>query len=59
MGLFNKKKVVEDPYNGGYRLIEHDFVGDEIAYKYPVENFYSGSVVFVKPGQQIILVGQV
>lgn len=56
MGLFNKKKVVEDPYNGGYRLIEHDFVGDEIAYKYPVENFYSGSVVFVKPGQQVLFV---
>lgn len=56
MGLFNKKKEYEDSYNGGYRIIEYDFVGDEITYKYPVENFYSGSVVFVKPGQQVLFV---
>ena len=45
-----------DSFEGGYRIIEHDFGADEIAYKYPVENFYSGSVVFVKPGQEVLFV---
>lgn len=55
MGLFDKKnKSNETPNEGGYRIIEHDFYEDEVAYKYPVENFYSGSIVFVKPGQQVL-----
>ena len=56
MALFGKKNQETDDLEGGYRIIEHDFEEDEIAYKYPVENFYSGSVVFVKPGQEVLFV---
>ena len=56
MALFSKKQENTNPNEGGFRIIEHDFGDNEIAYKYPVENFYSGSVVFVNPGQEVLFV---
>ena len=55
MAFFKKNKVSE-PEEHKLIVIEHNFLTDEIAYKYPVENFYPGSVLIVKPGQEAIFV---
>lgn len=59
MSFFDKKREMQNSQNanqGNLRVIEHDFEDNEIAFKYPIVNFYSGSIVFVKPGQEVIFV---
>lgn len=57
MGLFGKKKeeqLTGEP-RGGKVDIQHAFGDDEIAYKFEVEDFYSYSTIFVKPGQEALV----
>ena len=42
--------------NDSFSVLQHRFDVDEIAYRYPEENFYSGSVLYVQPGQEAVLI---
>ncbi len=50
MGLFSKPQKEE------FSVIEHYFSVEEIAYRYPEQNFLSGSILRVQPGQEAVLV---
>ncbi len=50
MGLFTKNP------QESLSVIRHAFKPDEIAYYYPQENFLSGSVLVVEPGQEAVLI---
>lgn len=52
MGLFDKKEKNQEQFE----ILKHVFAENEIAYRYPSENFYAGSVLFVQPGQEAVLV---
>lgn len=57
MALFKKKnESFSQPAENKFLVIKHDFLNDEIAYKYPEENFYPHTILFVKPGQEAIFV---
>lgn len=49
MNLFNKKSEAIE-------VIKHDFAENEIAFRYPKEDFIAGSVLFVQPGQEAVLI---
>lgn len=50
MGLFDKKQ------QGPLIVLKHDFAENEIVYRYPEEDFMSGSLLFVQPGQEAVLI---
>ena len=50
MGLFSK--APEEHFS----VLQHYFDVDEIAFRYPEQNFLSGSVLFVQPGQEAVLI---
>lgn len=52
MGLFDKKNNQQAPLE----VIRHTFEDNEIAFRYPGENFNSGSVLFVQPSQEAVLI---
>ncbi|MBQ8372500.1 MAG: SPFH domain-containing protein [Clostridia bacterium] len=50
MALFSKKPT-ELP-----TTIQHSFLPEEVAFRYPKENFITGSVLFVQPGQEAVMI---
>lgn len=50
MGLFDKKQEQQ------LEVLKHEFTEDEIAYRYPKEDFYAGSLLYVQPGQEAVLI---
>ncbi len=54
---FHSKSQIPDStkQSSGLRIIRHDFLTDELIYRYPIENLTSGSRVLVQQGQEAIL----
>ncbi len=50
MGLFDKKQEQQ------LEVLKHEFTEDEIAFRYPKEDFYAGSLLYVQPGQEAVLI---
>ncbi len=50
MGLFGKKKEAI------VQTVSYRFNKDQIAYHYPIENLSYGSVLFVEPGQEVVVI---
>ena len=56
MGLFEKKQEQFEKKQEQFEILKHVFDENEIAYRYPKEDFLSGSVLFVQPGQEAVLI---
>ena len=50
MGLFSKKTAAN------LEVIRHEFDENEIAFRYPQDDFSSGSVLLVQPGQEAVMI---
>ena len=50
MAFFSKDQ------KNNFSIIQHYFDSQEIAFRYPEQNFLSGSVLFVQPGQEAVLI---
>lgn len=50
MGVFDKKEERQ------LEVLKHNFAEDEILYRYPKENFFVGSLLYVQPGQEAVLI---
>lgn len=55
MGLFSKKNSNYNDNDAKLRQIEYDFETDDLAKKFEFENFATGSILFVKPGQEAVV----